>query len=1053
MKVPALLLKILPSIVFTQATWTGSRLRKHDRSEAQHLAPPTAPFHPEHNPFQGGDKGTCKESGDCVEGCFCGYGSCKYYGGVKDKRCNGKENGTDLEDGGFCWDGRRDRYCAAADRKSEMVDQSKNVKKPSKEQPSSKEGADSEIPGEEVIEEKMEQAQKDLDKTKRRAGRMDPYQMFLDDMHMMLNTMMPGKKPNVWKKLTEMWLTFVGVMWLIMYVYVFYENDRSPTHARWSAEPAVVRQDDPRIQLMKPDVVLVFHKPDFDYPDKESEVHASVLEGALVGKHSRQGHLPRSEALMDAAIHHHSKHSMGATIKRAAKTMGRALSTKPRPNPSDHEEEDADDMTSLSTDETTGIKMGEFRSALLQDFCELLPAKGFDVAAFTSVDGDEIFLCVGLRNEHTVRKHLQRYGMKLQLKQEAAQILNIDQPPDEVESSPPFIRYDRRLAENVFGEGKTDLDVFKNWGLHSGYPVVVPGTDRIRIIHQRLNASMNLDYAVANQLLVQWYPAHGEIRLAELQANWARWSLLTDLSVRQPLTSIREYYGCRIAFIFGWMGCYTKCTLCLLPVALVWVILNFVADMVGKQEFWHRGSVLGISIVIIIWGKMANNLWKKEEEFFTVLWGVQDVADTRHRSQRPDFHGVLKRDIIDGNNMSLQYPEWKYGLRMLMSWVVTLCFCALVFSCVIMWLDLFSGRMNMAAAIWQAIMIQVFTLIYNWMAEALTLAENHKYEDSFYNSYLQKMFIFQLVNQYSAFFYMAVKQQYTPKGCPDDDCVGNIQKLLPVTLLILTLVQFVQVFVGTLLVRFNLWYEQYQMKSKGMAAPVYSFVEEQAKYGQFHTREQIEVMTQLSLTLGYILIFGCVAPRIVPLCFVIFMFQVRSSGMLMTTVLQRTVPAMTVGIEQWNRVFYFLMIVGVLFSAYLLVQFAPLFQGTFLITKLTGFFLYCFLVAVVWECVDIACPTTDPRSVLLGDRRQVVEATVMQNHEDSNFEGGAPTSPHLQIRKTASGKAYMGQHQGTEFHTEELVYDAFANVPKLIPVEEDDAKHISHNDGGASARP
>jgi len=551
-----------------------------------------------------------------------------------------------------------------------------------------------------------------------------------------------------------------------------------------------------------------------------------------------------------------------------------------------------------------------------------------------------------------------------------------------------------------------------------------------------LNQNVNLDYAVARGLLVQWYPAHNDVRVAELQQCWASWSLLTDVSVRQPLTKINEYYGSRVAFIFAWMGLYTKMLVCLAPVAILWTILNFVASMVGKTDFWHRGSVMGISIVIIIWGKMANNCWKQEEEFFKNLWGLKDVV--KDRSERPDFAGTLLPDHADANKLSLQYPSWKYSLRKTLSWVVTLLFCTLVFCCVVMWLDLFSGRMNLAASICQAIMIQVFTQIYNVMAEKLTLAENHKYQDDFYSSYLKKMFIFQLVNQYSAFFYMAVKQQFTPAGCPNDDCVGLIQQSLPVTLLVLSVMGFVQVLVGTLLVRFNLWYEAYQLKSAGKDEPEYSFVEEQAKYGQFRVREQIEVMTQLSLTLGYILIFGCVAPRIVPLCFLVFFFQLRASGILMTTVLKRTVPRISCGIGEWNDVFAALMFLGILFSAYLLVQFGPIFQGTFLITKMTGFFLYCALIGVMWIAVDIACPPTDCRSGILIDRRHAVENEVLQIHEDKNFQSGGPKS-----------KAGKDDYHGNRFHTAELLKDAEAYVPKLIPAE-GDAKHVSHNEGTKS---
>lgn len=1037
-------LRLSSVVVIASGSLIGSNLRKQDGSEKQALLGADVPFRmttdkPLPDPYltspnarlekgvnQDQPYGVCKVNTDCETGCFCGTGLCRQFGGAPDRRCNSQHNGFDLGDGGFCWDGRRDVYCMAQATQAEQA----VTPETSKERKKGKggEGEDN------ILEKQMEQAEKDTEHTIKKAKKMDPADMAMDDVERFFNYLMPGKRPNVYKKLTELTIVMGAVLWFVFFRYVLYQDDRCPKHDRWSKYEPVVRQDDERIKLMKPDIVLVFHKPDFEYGDKENEVHATVLENALVGK---DGSLPRSEALLEAALRHHQKTSVWRKLKKSAAKAKEGLSA--RSKGSDEAVEDAEQMMSPRSEdsESTGIKMGDFRSALVQDICEHLPPKGFDIAAFASVDNDELFLCIGLRNEVTIKQHLQRYGMKLQLRPECIEKLDIDQPPDEIESSPPLIRYDRRLAENVFGSGSTDLDVYKNWGQHGGRPVIISGTDRIRIIHQHLNGLLNLDYAVSNKLLVQWYPAHNESRLAELEQSWARWSLLSDITVRQPVSAIRDYYGSRVAFIFAWMGTYTKMLVCLLPVALVWTFLNlFTKHYVGKTDFWHRGSVMGISIAIIIWAKLANNLWKQDEEFLKVLWGLNHMD--KDKSERPDFHGVLLPDPTDGNKRSLQYPGWKYGLRKAISWGVTLSFCTLVFCCVVMWLDLFSGRMNLAASICQAIMVQVFTQIFNVMAEGLTVAENHKFQDDFYTSYLVKMFVFQLVNQYSAFFYMAVKQQFSPKGCPDDDCVGLIQASLPMTLAVLAVLQFVQVFVGTLMVKFNLWYEGYQMKANGMEAATYSFVEEQAKYGQFRVREQIEVMTQLSLTLGYILIFGCVAPRIVPLCLLVFMLQLRASGILMTTALKRTVPRMTVGIGQWNEVFYFLMLLGVLFSAYLLVQFAPLFQGTFLLTKLTGFFIYLMLIGAIWACVDLTCPPTDPRSGLLDDRRHVVEHKVMALQEDKNFE-------EAQRKQVKHGEAGLA-HAGTTFHTEEIVKNAVTYIPKLIPTDKS-PRHESHNQG------
>jgi len=963
----------------------------------------------------------CETDADCANKCWCSKRLC--YGGKYDDTCATKENGHTFKDNSWCWDGRRDHNCANQD--SMELD--------------------------ELSEAAVDQVEKDAQKTMKKAAKMDPGEMAQDDVQMMLDYLMPGKRPNIIKKITELSLVIVALAWFAIYKIWIYDDDRSwrLDHYRWDDVVIPPRQDDERIKLMKPDMVLVFHKPDFDYSDKDKELPSSVLETAIVG---RSGHFPRSEALLNTAcanrksfvqrIQRLQKKATGLAEKAekaAAKVVGHQHEDSETNEPkaagkrrastwidtSEREEEDED------TDVKT--KKGVFRQALLQDVVDSLPQKGFDVEVFSSVDNDELFVCIRLRNDLIIKQHLQRYGMKCQIQHEVVNTLDISQPYDEVESSPPYIRYDRRLAENVLGEGKTDLDIFKIYGAHSGHPVIICGTDRIRIIHKHLNHLMNLDYCVAQGLIVKWYPAHAEARIADLQRSWARWSLITDLTIRQPLSLLNEYFGSRVAFIFAWIGLYAKMLLCLVPVALVWVVLNFAAHMIGKTDFWHRGSVLGFSLAVVVWSRMVWNCWRQEEEFLNILWDLNHTG--RDKSMRPDFIGTLGPDPADQFKDSHAYPAWKSGVRMFFSWLITLVFCTFVFTCLALWMDLFKGRLTIAASIVQAIMVQVFTQTYNIMAEQLTLAENHKYQDTFYNSYLKKMFIFQLVNQYAAFFYMAVKQQFQPGGCPDDDCVILIQRALPVTLLVLAIIQIVQVYVGTLLVWLSLWWEK---RNLGDQNQIYSFVEEQGKYGAFRIREQIEVMTQLSLTLGYVLIFGCVAPRIVPLCFVVFMVQLRAGGILMTTAVNRTVPRTTVGIGPWNDVFYFLMLLGVLFSAYLLVQFGPLFKGTQLLTKVSCMFFYCFFIGLVWVCVDIVCPPTDASNELLEDRRKVVEARLHHIHEDKNFEQGQATSPNPSPRTGPTGKIQQGRHHvfGESIHVHEIVDGAWDAIPKALPDED-----------------
>jgi len=278
---------------------------------------------------------------------------------------------------------------------------------------------------------------------------------------------------------------------------------------------------------------------------------------------------------------------------------------------------------------------------------------------------------------------------------------------------------------------------------------------------------------------------------------------------------------------------YCKMLLALLPVALLFEILNVVTSMKGARLFdINNHTALGFSIIVVIWGKLASNLWCREEAYLIELWDLKNATDDR--SLRLDFDGTLQDSHIDDNLQEMYYSEWKYHLRICISWFVTLAFCALNIVVVISWINVFDGRPTRFTPIGQAVIIQVFTQVFQLMVQAITKKENHKYQKDFYESFLKKTFIFQFVNQYCPWFYIGVKQQFTTHGCTlTGDCVGMLKAQLPMTLMCLVMMRIVLVIVAAVKVKVALWLERRQMVAAGLPPPVYSFVEEQSKYSKF----------------------------------------------------------------------------------------------------------------------------------------------------------------------------------------------------------------------------
>ena len=67
------------------------------------------------------------------------------------------------------------------------------------------------------------------------------------------------------------------------------------------------------------------------------------------------------------------------------------------------------------------------------------------------------------------------------------------------------------------------------------------------------------------------------------------------------------------------------------------------------------------------------------------------------------------------------------------------------------------------ASAMSAFQIAVFNIIYSYAASRLTDMENHRTDSEYEDGMIMKLFLFQFVNSYSSFFYIAFIASYLPK--------------------------------------------------------------------------------------------------------------------------------------------------------------------------------------------------------------------------------------------------------------------------------------------------
>jgi len=662
-------------------------------------------------------------------------------------------------------------------------------------------------------------------------------------------------------------------------------------------------------------------------------------------------------------------------------------------------------------------KKSEVRQAFLQDLYTQLPLWGFDVEIFSSIDDDELYVCISLEDKEALDAYLLRNNTKLQVRKDIVQRLGINQPPDEVASSPPLLRYDPRIIRRLHtAEVLPDGEPRELYRTHHGRDergCIASGKDRFRLMYRELCSYLDLDAARQEGLILDWYPSHSHLWLSKLTRTWASFSRLKDFSFVQPVSTIHDYFGARVAFIFAWNGLYCKALFALSVLSILAEVAAYILAQYYEAETVHKRIVLSHSIITIIWSRMTANLWDREHEFFMKAWEL-DPTDT-DQTIRPSFQGEKQPSPADLNVMEKQYPAGQAAIRRLCSTLVTLVFCGLVGVCIVIWTNIFEGKMNLLASICLAAMIFIFQTLYDIMVPILTTWENHKYQSTYYDSFLWKQFVFQSVNRYAAFFYLAIKQRYTAAGCPPGGCLKLLQEQLVTTLLILSVTRIAQVIVASLLVRMKIacedcWLRRSNKDDKKENVPKRSFVELQSKFTEGRMQEQIEHMLQLVLSLGFVLLFSAVAPIIVPFCLAVFTVQLRGTAFLLLNYTKRAVPRQQFGIGQWRSIVHFIMQASVVFSGFLIAVYGDTFAGTPLLAKVAGVFLWVICTQLVWALVDKACPPKCSELETLRTRRQRVLKVIMQQAEGfgTSGEGGqqAPDGVTAQLAEEVSSKSW-----------------------------------------------
>mmetsp|Transcript_25942 Transcript_25942/g.39750 ORF Transcript_25942/g.39750 Transcript_25942/m.39750 type:complete len:2112 (+) Transcript_25942:199-6534(+) len=134
-------------------------------------------------------------------------------------------------------------------------------------------------------------------------------------------------------------------------------------------------------------------------------------------------------------------------------------------------------------------------------------------------------------------------------------------------------------------------------------------------------------------------------------------------SFYQPLDSVEEYFGEKVALYFAWLE-HSSIHLILLSVLGLFAFLCQVVS--GRFDHEIRPY---FSFIVQIWSFFVLVTWRKRQNSLTYRWGSTNYKE--EETPRPQFRGEYKRCDITGEVIAY-YPRWKRWLKYLLSVPLTL---------------------------------------------------------------------------------------------------------------------------------------------------------------------------------------------------------------------------------------------------------------------------------------------------------------------------------------------------------------------------------------------
>ena len=300
---------------------------------------------------------------------------------------------------------------------------------------------------------------------------------------------------------------------------------------------------------------------------------------------------------------------------------------------------------------------------------------------------------------------------------------------------------------------------------------------RLKLIYYMLRApnhqggcNLEISKMIFKKNLLSFFPLHDRLISNQLvhvgtSLQKAPWNM--------PFEDLRQYFGEKIALYNVFIGHYS-----------FWLLIPGLIGLVFQLVVWGSGNFSSpvlpfYSLIVCVWAILMLEYWKRAEAYKAMKWGMTEFEE--EEPVRPEFKGHPIKSYINGRDM-LYFPPEEYLDNMANSGSIVGAFMLLVLGVVAsIYVLRFSIQQEVGtysstiASVLNTIQITIFNYIYRAIVVKLTDRENPRTDTMYEDSLIMKLFVFQFVNSYASFFFLAFVALYLAKSpdVDDDSVVGQ----------------------------------------------------------------------------------------------------------------------------------------------------------------------------------------------------------------------------------------------------------------------------------------